>query len=131
MIVVDTHALVWWVSGDTALSVSARSAIEQALSDGKLIVSAMTAWEIAMLAKTGRLVLSMDTRQWLDTVAAIEGLRIWPVDMDIALKSVGLPDPFHKDPADRMIVATARALAAPLVTRDEKIRAYPHVRTLW
>jgi PIN domain nuclease of toxin-antitoxin system len=54
-----------------------------------------------------------------------------PVDVDIALKSVHLPGQFHKDPADRMIVATARKLAVPLVTKDEKIRAYPHVKTIW
>ena len=53
------------------------------------------------------------------------------VDNEIAVKSVELPGEFHKDPADRLIVATARKMAAPLVTADDKIRAYPHVRTLW
>nr|WP_302478951.1 type II toxin-antitoxin system VapC family toxin [Burkholderia lata] len=72
---------------------------------------------------------SVDT--WLATVAQIDGMRFVPVNADIAAKSTDLPGTFHKDPADRMIVATARRLGAPLVTRDEKIRAYAHVKTLW
>ena len=84
-----------------------------------------------MLVERGRLVLTMDVDAWLATVAEIDVVRILPVDASIAVKSVNLPGDFHKDPADRMIVTAARMLAAPLVTRDEKIRAYPHVRTIW
>ncbi|SOZ37090.1 Ribonuclease VapC (fragment) [Cupriavidus neocaledonicus] len=84
-----------------------------------------------MLVERGRLVLTMDVDAWLATVAKIDVVRFLPVDAGIAVKSVNLPGDFHKDPADRMIVTTARMLAAPLVTRDEKIRAYPHVRTIW
>ena len=58
-------------------------------------------------------------------------MRFLPVDVEIATKSVELPGEFHKDPADRIIVATARKLAAPLITKDDKIRAYPHVKTIW
>ena len=73
----------------------------------------------------------MDVGSWLATVAEIEAIRFFPVDVEIAMKSVDLPGEFHKDPADRMIVATARKLAVPLVTKDEKIRAYAHVKTIW
>lgn len=131
MIVLDTHALVWWVSGDPALSKKARNAIERARGDGALVASAISAWEIAMLVRHERLVLTMEVDTWLATVAQIDGMRFTPIDADIAAKSAALPGVFHKDPADRMIVATARRLAAPLVTRDEKIRAYAHVKTLW
>ncbi|MHB1675966.1 MAG: PIN domain-containing protein [Sulfuriferula sp.] len=65
------------------------------------------------------------------TVAKIEAVRFLPVDIDITMKSVALPGEFHKDPADRMIVATARKLGAQLVTKDEKIRKYRHVKTIW
>ncbi|WP_027781085.1 MULTISPECIES: type II toxin-antitoxin system VapC family toxin [Burkholderia] len=131
MIVLDTHALVWWVAGDPALSRKARSAIDRARSEGALAASAISAWEIAMLVRNDRLALTMDVDAWLATVAQIDGMRFVPVDADIAAKSTDLPGAFHKDPADRMIVATARRLGAPLVTRDEKIRAYAHVKTLW
>lgn len=131
MIVLDTHILVWWVTGDAALSEEAKAVIEREQNGGEIIVSAISAWEITMLVEKERLVLSMDVSKWLATVAEIEGVKFLPVDVDIANKSVVLPGEFHKDPADRMIVATARKLAAPLVTRDEKIKSYPHVKTIW
>jgi PIN domain nuclease of toxin-antitoxin system len=131
VIVLDTHALLWWTAGSAELSVAARSAIEDELASGEIVVSAISAWEVAMLVERGRLVLTMDVNTWLVTVAKIDAVRMMPVDADIAIKSVNLPGEFHKDPADRMIVTTARTLAAPLVTRDQKIRAYPHVRTIW
>ena len=131
VIVLDTHALVWWVTGDAALSKKAKNAIEREQGSGEIIVSAISAWEITMLVEKGRLVLSMDVSSWLATVAEIERVKFLPVDMEIANKSVVLPGEFHKDPADRMIVATSRKLAAPVVTKDEKIRSYPHVKTIW
>ena len=131
MIVLDTHTLVWWVTGDVALSKKARKEIEREQAGGSIIVSAISAWEIAMLVAHGRLVLSMDVSSWLTTVAEIDAVRFYPVDVEIAAKSVGLPGEFHKDPADRMIVATARKFAAPLLTKDDKILSYPHVKTIW
>lgn len=131
MIVLDTHTLVWWVTGDAALSKKAKSVIERELDGGEIIVSAISAWEITMLVEKDRLVLSMDVSSWLATVAEIEGVKFLPVDVEIANKSVVLPGEFHKDPADRMIVATARKLAVPVVTKDEKIQSYPHVKTIW
>lgn len=131
MIVLDTHTLVWWVNGDEALSKKAKTSIARELDGGQIIVSAISAWEIAMLVEREKLVLSMDVANWLATVAEIEAVHFLPLDVEIAMKSVDLPGSFHKDPADRMIVATARKLAVPLVTKDEKIRAYSHVKTIW
>ena len=131
MIVLDTHTLVWWVSGDPLLSERARAAIEHEQPDGDIIVSSISAWEIAMLVERGKLVLSMDVGSWLSTVAQIDAVHFLPVDVEVATKSVDLPGDFHKDPADRIIVATARKLAIPLVTKDDKIRAYAHVKTIW
>jgi PIN domain nuclease of toxin-antitoxin system len=131
VIVLDTHALIWWVSGDPTLSKKAKTAIERELAGGEIIISAISAWEITMLVEREKLVLSMDVSSWLASISAIASVRIVPIDAEIAMKSVGLPGVFHKDPADRMIVATARKLAAPLVTMDEKIRAYAHVKTVW
>lgn len=131
MIVLDTHALVWWINGDVALSEKAKAAIDGELDGGQVIISAISAWEIAMLVEREKLLLSMDVGSWLATVAEIEAVHFLPMDVEISVKSVELPGEFHKDPADRMIVATARKLAAPLVTKDEKIRAYAHVQTIW
>ncbi|MCX7693696.1 type II toxin-antitoxin system VapC family toxin [Tepidimonas taiwanensis] len=131
MIVLDTHALLWWVSGDARLSTATHQAIERELDRGAIVISSISLWEIAMLIERGRLALSMDLDAWLATVGEIDAVRFFPVDNDIALQSVRLPGDFHEDPADRFIVSTARRLAAPLVTADEKIRTYPHVQTIW
>lgn len=84
-----------------------------------------------MLASRGRLAFSLDVQEWINQSEQISGLRFIAVDNKIAYRAVSLPDPFHADPADRIIVATARQLDATLVTNDEKIRAYSHVRTMW
>lgn len=132
MIVLDTHALLWWVNGDTQLSAKALNAIEKEQNgDGQVIISAITAWEVAMLAAKGRLVLSKDVDDWIETVGMIEVLEFAPVTHELAIQSVRLPGEFHPDPADRMIVSLARHLSAPLVTADAKIRAYRHVKTIW
>ena len=132
MIVIDTHTLLWWVSGSGALSTAATKAIENTLREGgEVLISSISAWEIAMLVEKGRLVLSMDVESWLDEVAQIDGVRFLPVDNEIGVKSTALPGEFHKDPTDRMIVATARKSALPLVTADEKILQYEHVKTIW
>jgi len=132
MVVLDTHVLVWWVNGSGSLSVTAENVIKRTLAQGsEVLVSAISAWEVSMLINKGRLVLSMDVESWFDEVSQIDGMRFIPVDNEISIKSTVLPGNFHKDPADRMIIATARKLAIPLVTADEKIRSYEHVKTIW
>lgn len=133
MIVLDTHALIWWVNEDKKLSSRALKAINKELAreDGELIISSITTWEIALLINKGRLSLTMDIDDWVDTVASIEGVRFVPIDNDVAIQSVRLPGEFHPDPVDRMITALARHLSVALVTSDEKIRAYKHVKTVW
>ena len=132
MIVIDTHVLVWWVSGSGKLSTAAKKALKTTLnSSSEVLISSISAWEIAMLVEKGRLVLSMDVESWLDEVRQIDGVRFLPVDNEIGVKATALPGDFHKDPADRMIVAPARKLAVPVVTADEKILQYEHVKTIW
>ena len=132
MIVLDTHAVVWWAGGDAALSATARQAIAATQQEGgAILISAITAWEIAMLIERGRLVLSMDLDEWLTAVQGLDGVRLVPLSPRVAIQSVRLPGDFHKDPADRMIVALSRDTNAPLVTADTKIHAYPHVRCIW
>ena len=132
MIVLDTHALIWWISDDTRLASSAKAAIESTLAgNGQVMVSAITAWELAMLVERGRIALAMELDEWLRAVESIEGVSFVPITAALAAQSVNLPGEFHKDPADRMIVALARELNAQLITADEKIQRYPHVRWAW
>jgi PIN domain nuclease of toxin-antitoxin system len=138
MIMLDTHVLVWWVSGDFAkLSDDAQAHLSRERSIGagtqsqSIIVSSISALEVAQLVDRERLDLAMDLSSWLATAETIPGIVFVPVDNEIAVKSVQLPGVFHKDPADRIIVATARKYGVPLVTMDRKIHAYPHVQTIW
>lgn len=133
MIVLDTHVLVWWASGDPQLSKPAHKRIDAELraGDGQILVSSISAWEIALLIQKGRLVLSMNVDEWLNVVAEIEAIRFVPVDNTLAVESTRLPGAFHADPADRMIVALARIHAAPLLTADRRIRSYQHVKAVW
>ena len=129
-IVLDTHILAWRVDGSHRLSSTAAQVIDDTLASGaKVVVSSISVWEIAMLVRKGRLTLSMDVEIWLDQVVQTGGFYFMPVDNDIACKSIMLPGNFHKDPADRIIVATARKLNAPLITHDARIIDYEHVRT--
>lgn len=84
-----------------------------------------------MLVQKKKLDLAMDVLDWLDVASEIDGLQFVPVNNKVAVTSQFLPGDFHADPADRIIVTLAREFSAPLVTADEKIRRYPHVRTIW
>ncbi len=131
MIVLDTHVLIWWVSNPEKLSSQAREAIEKEIKHGSILVSSISAWELYMLIKKGRLKLTMETDSWLEKIESLPFVQFIPVDNQIALKSVNLPGDFHADPADRMIVATAREKGIDLITSDEKIQNYPHVQSVW
>jgi PIN domain nuclease of toxin-antitoxin system len=132
VIVLDTHILIWWCDGDDNLSRKAKGYIDAALeSEEEILISSISAWEVSMLVSKNRLALTMDVDTWLQTVNEIDNVRFVPVDNKVAVESTRLPDEFHKDPADRMIVALARTLSAQLITADEKILNYPHVKTIF
>lgn len=131
MIVLDTSVLVWWVSDPEHLSNRTRRMIAREKKINGISVSSISIWEICLLVQKGRLRLSMDVGTWIEKIEQLPLLQFVPVDNRIAQHSVDLPEPFHADPADRMIVATARVLGATLVTSDRKILRYPHVQTVW
>jgi len=132
MIVLDTHVLYWWLSERfDELTPPAREAINREEEAGEILVSSISAWEIALLLQKRRLRLSVDLHVWLEAAAEINGLRFVPVDNAIAVESSILPGDLHGDPADRIVTATARHFDAALVTKDRRLLSYPHVRTIW
>lgn len=131
MIVLDTHVWVWWLSQSGAMPVQVRKAIKEAQTIQAIYVSTISTWEVAQLTDRGRLRLTMDVAAWLAQAESLPFLNFVPIDNHIALKSVQLVGPLHQDPADRIIIATALTLGATLLTKDKKILAYPHVKTMW
>jgi len=129
MIVLDTHVWVWWVHGDAKLPKDYAEAIGECESDG-LGVSVISCWEVAKLVEFGRLVLPATLDEWMDQALSYPGIRLLDLSPRIAIESSRLPGQFHKDPADQMIVATARFYDSKLATLDDKIRRYSHVKLL-
>ena len=131
MIVLDTHVWVWWVNNPADLSRRARAAIEKEVGDKGLYLSSISSLEVALLVARGRLQLTMNARDWVARSEALPFLHFVPVDNNIALRVTELRGRLHSDPADRIIIATALVLGATLVTKDEKLRNYAHVASLW
>jgi PIN domain nuclease of toxin-antitoxin system len=123
-LIVDTHVFVWLLSKSKQLGPNALEAIKGAASLNSLYVSAITPWEIAMLVSKGKLTLERDVGEWLEMALALPGFRLKALSPAIAVASTRLPGEINSDPADRIIVATARHLGVPLVTADEKLLGY-------
>ena len=133
MILLDTHALIWALEDERRLGADARAAIAAAEQADGLGISAITPWEIALLAETGRLRLSREVREWIVAALALPAIGLLPLEPAISSESVRLPGAFPPDPADRLIVATARHHGAPLLTADYAILSYAaagHVQTI-
>jgi PIN domain nuclease of toxin-antitoxin system len=127
----DTHAWLWWVTEDRRLSKPAGEVIGTALGENTLYLSFISVWEIAKKVEKGQLVLDRPIDEWVDLATIRDGLHMAELTRPILVESCRLPGDFHGDPADQMIVATARQSGAVLVTKDRAIRAYEHVRCVW
>ena len=115
------------------LSRPALAAIRNAESEGNLRISVISIWELAMLEKRGRVALPMNVRMWVEQALSKPGIGVAQLTAEIAIESVHLPGELHGDPADRMLVATARLLGATLLTKDAKLIQYSrqrHVRAI-
>lgn len=152
MLLLDTHAWIWWLARPEALSAPARAAVEEAVGSevggsgggrtagrgghgggdgGGVAVSSISVWELAMLVQRGRLELTMTPSRWLEECERLPFLAFLPVDGRVTLRSVSLGSALHPDPVDRMIVATALLHDLTLVTKDERIRQAGLVPTIW
>lgn len=129
MIVLDTHIWVWWVHEDERLTQAQREAITANETD-TVGVSAISCWEIAKLVEYGRLELPSPLEEWFEQALNYPGVQLLALTPEIAIESTRLPGEFHRDPADQIIVATARVYGSSLVTSDDKILNYSHVTTI-
>ena len=132
-VLLDTHALIWWVAEPRRLSASAENAIEGASA---VLVSAASAWELALLVDAGRVAIDRPVEVWLSDVGRRRSVRAVPIDAEVATAAVALGRRgFHRDPADRFLYATAVREGVPLVSRDAAISSFAkrdrRVRVLW
>ncbi|MBP9828645.1 MAG: type II toxin-antitoxin system VapC family toxin [Proteobacteria bacterium] len=124
-ILLDTHIFIWLMSGSDRLTQKAKKSIETCTeNEGCIFVSAISIWEIGMLAQKGRLTLKEPILQWIQESLSAPYIQLATLSPEIAVESCQLPGEFHGDPADRMIVATSRVLNTPLLTMDDRILIY-------
>jgi len=118
----DTHTWIWWMSDSTDLSSAEREALNSLDPDHRPVISDISLWEFGNLVGMGRIVIDGTIEDWLSVAASPATVKIQPITPAIVAEMNRLPDSFHRDPADRLIVATARALNLQLATKDRKIR---------
>lgn len=128
MILLDTHIWFYYINdGVESLTPEVRQAIHENDTVG---VSVISCWEIAMLVAKQRVRLSIDVQDWIVGALKQKGIKLIQLTPEIAVLSTRLPGNFHKDPADRMIAASCLKLGAPLLTLDERIRSWGHIKTI-
>lgn len=120
-VLLDTHAWIWWMDRDPRLGRAALDSLDASLAWDRPLLSDISLWEVATLVERGRLSFSIGLRDWLDAAAHPRTVRVVPITSDVAAAVAALPSTFHRDPADRVIVATARVLGVPLLTFDKLI----------
>lgn len=131
MILLDTHAWLWWCADPAKLSRPAKQKIRQGEADGGVRILSLSCWELAMLVAKGRVGLTMDVQEWIDRTLEtmdIQLMEITPKSAVLATRLAGVPP---ADPVDRLLIATALVHQCPIVTKDRHIRRYPHVQAVW
>jgi PIN domain nuclease of toxin-antitoxin system len=132
MLLLDTHVLLWLDSG-APMTRASLAAIDDAAGRGEVLVSPVSAWEVGLLVRKGRIRLDLEPLPWFERFLGLPGVRLTPLGIAAAISSAFLYEPFHGDPADRLLVASARTLPATLITRDARILSYAeagHLRAL-
>lgn len=131
LILLDTHVLQWLVADSSRLSRPAASAIRRARAGDGIAIASITLWELASLIAYGRIQTYARIEDSLDLLVRSSGVIVKPITPVIAALATQFPADYPRDPADRLIGATARAEGLPLVARDERIRSSPLLKTIW
>lgn len=129
--VIDTHVWVWWNMQPKKLSGKVRSLLSTPKRYEEILLSAISPWEFSKLLEKGKIGISCNAEEWISEALDMPKLRLVPLTPAIAYRSTSLPQPFNGDPADQIIVATAREENATVLTKDKTIQKYKHVRSLW
>jgi PIN domain nuclease of toxin-antitoxin system len=127
----DTHTWVWWHMRPQNLSPKVFKLIENIDSYDEILLSAISPWEFSKLLEKGRIGISISPEEWIFAALEMPKIRLIHLTPKISYRSTILPKPFHNDPADQIIVATAREENAAILTRDTRILEYQHVQSLW
>jgi len=127
----DTHTWIWWHTRPQNLSRKVKNLIGNTSRYDELLLSAISPWEFSKLLEKGRIGISCDPENWINAALDLPKLRLVHLFPILAYRSTILPQPFHDDPADQIIVTTAREENATILTKDKNILEYKHVRSLW
>jgi len=131
MILLDTHVWLWLLHDPSRLSNAANQLIAEEEEQNGLLISAISVWEVAVKVSAGKLTLPLPITDWYEQARTHSGTVIEPLNPLDAIASTQLPGEFHKDPADRILIAISQRYSIPLVTCDSKILSYPYVETVW
>jgi PIN domain nuclease of toxin-antitoxin system len=131
MIVLDTHVMIWRVLSPKDITAKARKVIQQAQKNQSILASEISFWEIAMLIKKQRLKIDADALTFINLLCRANHYHFTGITPEIAHVSVNLPDDINRDPADRIICATAIVSHATLITADQNLRASKAIKTTW
>ena len=129
-LLLDTHIWWWWLTGEKRLSAAQARRLRKVTPSAPVLVSDISLWELATLASLGKIEVSIPLRQWLESAVAPPLVQRCGISPAVAAEVAALPETFHRDPADRILVATARVHRAILVTRDRRIVEADVVETL-
>ena len=127
----DTHTWIWWHMNPGKLSRRVKSIIANEDKYDEMLLSAISPWEFSKLLEKGRIGISCDPERWIKVALAMHKFRLVPLFPVLAYHSTTLPQPFHDDPGDQIIVATAREENATILTKDQRIQNYSYVKSLW
>ena len=127
----DTHTWIWWNMNPQKLSSKVKELIENVEKYDELLLSAISPWEFSKLLEKKKVGISCDPEDWINIALDMPKLRLVPLSPVLSYRSTVLPQPFHNDPADQIIVATAREENVTILTKDEKILSYENVRSFW
>jgi PIN domain nuclease of toxin-antitoxin system len=131
VILLDTHVLVWMVSDSGQLSRDAARELRKAERSGELAIASITLWELALLFQRGRLRTSGSIESSIRLILEKSRVQVIEITAEIAALTTTFPESYPKDPGDRLIGATARALGLTLITQDERILGSPLIRSIW